>query len=79
MVGPTATRRSAERARAVRDGLDKVDQLRTGKERNAAAALDALDAVASQLEGDAKAATGRDAVRLTALAETLKGRAARLR
>ena len=68
-----------ERARAVRDGLEKVDQLRTCKERNAAAALDALDAVASQLEGDARAATGRDAARLSALAETLKGRAARLR
>jgi hypothetical protein len=46
---------------------------------NAAAALDALDAVASQLEADATAAMGRDANRLHALAETLKGRAARLR
>ena len=68
-----------ERARAVRDGLEKVDELRTGKERNAAAALDALDAIATQLEGDARAASGRDATRLSALAETLKGRAARLR
>ena len=35
---------SAERAKAVRDGLAKVDELRTGKERDAAARLDALTA-----------------------------------
>ena len=33
----------AERAQAVRDELAKVDELRTGKERDAAARLDALD------------------------------------
>ena len=70
---------SAERARAVRDSLAKVDDLRTGKERNAAQALDALTALAAQVEADAKAKTGRDAMRLTALAETLKGRAAAMR
>ena len=70
---------SAERAKAVRDSLAKVDELRTGKERNAAAALDALNAVAAQVDADAKSKTGRDAMRLTALAETLKGRAQALR
>ena len=70
---------SAERAKAVRDNLAKVDELRTGKERDAAARLDALTAVAAQVEADAKSKTGRDAMRLTALAETLKGRAAALR
>jgi hypothetical protein len=70
---------SAERAKAVRDTLSKVDDLRTGKERNAAAALDALTAVATQLEADAKSKTSRDATRLTALADTLKGRAQALR
>jgi hypothetical protein len=70
---------SAERARAVRDSLAKVDELRTGKERDAAARLDALTAVAAQVDADAKSKTGRDAMRLTALAETLKGRAAALR
>ncbi len=70
---------SAERARAVVTGLSKVDSLRTGKERNAADALTALDAVAAQVEGDAKTAIGRDAMRLKALAEVLKGRAASLR
>ncbi len=70
---------SAERAKAVTDGLAKVDELRTGKERNAAATLDGLDAVAAQLAADAKTAKGRDAMRLQALADTLKGRTARLR
>jgi hypothetical protein len=70
---------SAERAKAVRDNLAKVDELRTGKERDAAARLDALTAVAAQVEADAKSKTGRDAMRLTALADTLKGRAAALR
>ncbi|MFA5909679.1 MAG: hypothetical protein WC815_12950 [Vicinamibacterales bacterium] len=70
---------SAERSSAVLSGLSKVDQLRTGKEGNAKASLEALDAVAAQVEGDAKTATGRDAMRLKALAETLKGRAAALR
>jgi len=70
---------SAERARAVSDGLTKVDDLRTGKERNAAATLAALDAVADQLAADAKTAKGRDAMRLQALSDTLKGRTARLR
>ncbi len=70
---------SADRARAVLTGLSKVDSLRTGKERNAAEALTALDVVAAQVEGDAKTAAGRDAMRLKALAEVLKGRAASLR
>ncbi len=70
---------SAERARAVRESLAKVDELRTGKERDAATRLDALTAVAAQVEADAKTKTGRDAMRLTALAETLRGRAAAMR
>jgi hypothetical protein len=70
---------SAERAKAVIDGLSKVDELRTGKERNAAAALDGLNAVAEQVAADAKTKSGIDAKRLAALAETLKGRTARLR
>jgi hypothetical protein len=70
---------AAERARAVRDALARVDDLRTGKERDAATRLDALTALASQIEADAKARTGRDAMRLNALAETLRGRAASMR
>jgi len=70
---------SPARAKAVTDGLSKVDELRTGKERNAAAAIESLEAVAAQLATDAKAAQGRDAIRLQALSDTLKGRTARLR
>ncbi len=70
---------SAARAGAVLSNLSKVDGLRTGKERNAAEVLTALDAVAAQVEGDAREATGQNARRLAALAETLKGRAAALR
>jgi hypothetical protein len=68
-----------ERARAVKAAIDHADGIRTGKERGAGAALDQLDAVAGQLESDASAASGRDAMRLQALAATLKGRAAKLR
>jgi hypothetical protein len=69
----------AERARAVKTGLDRVDGLHTGHERGATAILDQLDALAGQLEGDAGKATGRDAMRLKSLAATIKGRTARLR
>ena len=68
-----------QRATAVTAALERVDRLRTGKESGAGAALDQLDSLATQLMADAKTATGRDATRLTSLAETLKGRAARLR
>jgi len=40
---------------------------------------DRIIAVAAQLESDASAASGRDAMRFKALASTLKGRAAKLR
>jgi hypothetical protein len=69
----------AERARALRTALDRIDSLRTGQEKGAAEALAQLDTLATQLEADAAAATGRDADRLRALAATVKGRAAKLR
>jgi hypothetical protein len=70
---------STQRAKTVTDVLSKADQLRTGKERSAAETLTALDAAAAQVEGDAKSATGVDQKRLTALADTLRRRAASLR
>jgi hypothetical protein len=70
---------AAPRAAAVKSALDKVDDLQTGKEKNAAAALEQADALAKQLDTDAGAATGRDAARLKALAETIRNRAARMR
>jgi hypothetical protein len=70
---------SAQRAKTVTDVLSKADQVRTGKEGSAPATLTSLDAVAAQVEGDAKAATGQDQKRLNALADTLRRRAASLR
>jgi hypothetical protein len=67
------------RASAVRTALDRGDDIRTGRERGAAATLDQLDALATQLEGDAGAASGRDAARLRSLAATIKGYTAKLR
>jgi hypothetical protein len=68
-----------ERAKAVKAAIDRADSIRTGKERGAAVVLDQLDAVAGQLESDASAASGRDAMRFKALAATIKGRTAKLR
>ena len=70
---------SPDRIRAVKGALDKADGLRTGQEKSAPAVLEQLDALAKQIDGDAAAAKGRDAARLKALAETIKGRAAKLR
>ena len=70
---------SADRVRATNEALSRVDSLRTGKEGNAKAALDQLDTLASQFDADAAKASGIDQKRYKALAETLRGRAARLR
>jgi hypothetical protein len=69
----------AERARAVKTTLDKADGLRTGQEKGAAAILNQLDALATQLESDAGTASGQYAARLRSLVATIKGRAAKLR
>jgi hypothetical protein len=69
----------ASRAAALEAAFDRADAIRTGKERGAAAVLSELDTLATELERDAASATGRDQMRMRALAETLKGRAARLR
>jgi hypothetical protein len=67
------------RAEAIRTTLERVDRIRSPGQRGAAPVLSQLDALATQLDGDARAATGRDATRLRALAATLRDRAARLR
>src|SRR4051812_4050265 len=69
----------ADRARAVKAALDKADEVRTGKEKSAAATIEQLDALAKQFDADAGGATGRDQMRMRSLAETLKSRASRLR
>ena len=62
----------AERAAAVKTALDRADK--GGRD-----AGPQLETLASQIERDAAAATGRDAERMKSLAETLKGRAGKLR
>ncbi len=58
--------------------LDRADGQHAG-DKNAVAAAGQLDALAAQLETDAAASSGRDAVRLRALAATIKGETAKLR
>ena len=69
----------AERVTAIRTTLERVDRLRNSRQRGANATLAELDALATQLDGDARASSGQDARRLQALALTLRGRAQRLR
>jgi len=68
-----------ERAKAVVAAMDRAEGMRSSRDRNAATVVQQLDTLAGQLETDAAAAAGRDQARLKALAETLKGRAARLK
>jgi hypothetical protein len=69
----------SDRAKEVKSALDKADGVRTPQDRGAAPAIEQLNALATQLEKDAGSAQGRDAARMKSLAETLKGRAARLK
>jgi hypothetical protein len=65
---------AGSRLSALKSAIDKAD-----RDRPAKTALDQLDTLASQLEKDAASASGRDADRMKALAETIKGRTAKLR
>jgi hypothetical protein len=67
------------RASVIDAALKRVDDLRTRRDRNAAAVLNTLGMLARQLDEDAAAAGGRDAQRMRALATTLRDRAARIR
>ena len=67
-----------ERARSVVQTMERAEQMRSN-DRNAAATVEQLNTLASQLEADANGAAGADKKRLSALAETLKERATRLK
>ncbi len=65
-----------QRAAAVTAALERVDKIRSGRDAGATATPELkalLDALAAELEGDARKAAGRDAVRLQSLAGTIKG------
>jgi hypothetical protein len=70
---------ASPRANAVRSTLDHADSVRSASDKGAAAVADQLDGLATQIESDGSGATGRDAARFKALADTLRGRATRLR
>jgi hypothetical protein len=69
----------AARAKAVKGALESAGKVHTASDKGAAAVVSQLDTVASQLEGDAATAGGRDAIRLNALAATMRNIGARLR
>jgi hypothetical protein len=65
-----------ERAAAIKTALERADKAHNAKDKGAAA--EQLKTLAAQVTEDAGAATGRDAMRLKALADTLTGRSAAL-
>jgi hypothetical protein len=67
-----------ERVKAVNAALEHADKVRNPQDKAAASIAEQLGGLASQIESDAGAATGRDATRMRSLAETLKSRAAKL-
>jgi hypothetical protein len=69
---------SEARAGAISSTLDRAERVRSN-DRGAAPAAAELVTLAADLERDAATASGRDAARLRAMAETVKGRAAQLR
>ncbi len=67
-----------ERARALTSALERAEAASSGKRKDADAAR-RLDTIATELESDRAAASGRDQARLQSLAETVKGIAKSLR
>jgi hypothetical protein len=65
-----------DRANALRSQMDAAEK---GSGRARTTALDSLAKLVTQVEADAAKATGRDAMRLKALAETVAARSAELR
>jgi hypothetical protein len=70
---------SPDRADSIRTTLERVDRLRNARQRGGTAILVQLETLATQVDADARASSGRDVSRLQALAGTLRARAQRLR
>lgn len=68
-----------ERINAIKAALSRADRIKSARDKGALEAAEQLDALATQLEGDASNVSGMDATRLRSLAATLKGRTASLR
>ena len=69
----------AARATAVRSALDKAAGVKSSKDKHAAETAGELDKLAGELTADAGSASGRDAVRLKALADNLREQGAKMR
>ena len=69
----------SERAEALTVALELADQILASGTSDGAGTSDQLDALATDLEGDSDAASGRDQARLQSLAQTVKGIAESLR
>ena len=69
---------SAARAEAITSTLNRAERV-SARDKGAPAAAADLTTLAGDLEREAASAAGRDAVRMRALADTAKGRAAQLR
>ena len=67
-----------DRAAVVSSTLDRAERV-TARDKGAPAAAAEITTLAGELERDAASARPRDAARMRAMAETLKGRAAELR
>ena len=70
---------TAARAGDVRAAAERLDRLRSKRDRGAEATLTQVETLVAALEGTAASAQGRDADRLMALAGLLNRRAARVR
>ena len=68
-----------QRVGTVASTLDRLDDAGAANDRGAAKALQEAERLVTQLEADAAGASGRNAERLRSLAETIRGRVARLR
>jgi hypothetical protein len=64
----------ADRAAALKSAIDKADKNKPSK-----GALDQLDSLAAQLDKDAASVSGVDAMRMKALAESIKAKTSKLR
>jgi hypothetical protein len=68
-----------ERAAAVVAAFNRPEKVQSANDKGAAELAGELETLAAAVEGDAGKASGRDAIRLRALAATIKGRAATLK
>ena len=70
----TEQRHTPARAQAVKSALERADQIRSSRDKEATAVAEALNSLAAALETDAGSASPADASRLRSLASTVRDR-----